>query len=77
MLNGTDSESLAIRSVLESISLKYNSNIEQIAVAWINKLGALPIIGSLNKDRIKNAATASEINLSHEDWHTIYNVTNK
>lgn len=77
ILTGTDSEALAIRSVLEDLSVKYNSNIEQLAVAWIHKLGALPIIGSLNKERIKNAATASEINLSHEDWHRIYNVTKK
>jgi predicted oxidoreductase len=77
ILNGTDGESLALRAVLEPIAEKYKSNIEQVAVAWIHKLGALPIIGSLNKDRIKNAATASDINLSHEDWHKIYNVTNK
>lgn len=77
ILNGTDAEALVIRSVLDDLAVKYNSNIEQIAVAWIHKLGALPIIGSLNKERIKNAATASEINLSHEDWHKIYNVTKK
>ena len=77
ILNGTDSEAIVIRTVLDDLAVKYNSNIEQIAVAWIHKLGALPIIGSLNKERIKNAATASDINLSHEDWHKIYNVTKK
>ena len=61
----------------QELALKYNSNVEQLAVAWIHKLGALPIIGSLSKDRIKNAATASEIQLSHEDWHRIYNITRK
>lgn len=73
ILHGDDLKAIHIRSVLESISEKYTSNVEQVAVAWINKLGALPIIGSLNKERIKNAASASEINLSHEDWHLIYN----
>jgi predicted oxidoreductase len=77
ILNGTDAEALAIRSILEDLAPKYNSNIEQLAVAWIHKLGALPIIGSLNKERIRNAATASDIKLSHEDWHRIYNVTKK
>lgn len=77
ILNGTDAEAVAIRKVLDELALKYNSNIEQLAVAWIHKLGALPIIGSLNKERIKNAATASDINLSHEDWHKIYNATKK
>jgi predicted oxidoreductase len=75
ILNGTDQEALAIRSVLEELAFKYDSNIEQIAVAWIHKLGALPIIGSLNQNRIQNAATASSINLQHEDWHKLYNAT--
>ncbi|MBI1838406.1 MAG: aldo/keto reductase [Flavobacteriia bacterium] len=77
ILYGHDNEALAIRDVLTDIAVKYNSNVEQIAVSWIHKLGALPIIGSLNKERIKNAATASEIKLTHEDWHRIYNSTKK
>ena len=77
ILTGTDAEAIAIRSLLEELALKYNSNVEQLAVAWIHKLGALPIIGSLSKDRIKNAATASEIQLSHEDWHRIYTIARK
>jgi predicted oxidoreductase len=36
------------------------------------KLGTIPIIGSLSSERITNAATASEIELSHEDWYRIY-----
>ena len=60
---------------LYQLADKYNSNIEQIAVAWIHKLGALPIIGSLSKDRIRNAATASDIALTYQDWHAIYEIT--
>jgi predicted oxidoreductase len=77
ILHGHDYQAETIRGVLNDLADKYNSNIEQLAVAWIHKLGALPIIGSLNKERIKNASTASDINLSHEDWHKIYNVTKK
>ncbi len=75
ILFGHDYRAVTIRETLEDFTQKYNSNIEQIAVAWIHKLGALPIIGSLSKSRIKNAATASEIQLSYQDWHTIYEVT--
>lgn len=75
ILFGHDYRAVTIRETLEGFTQKYNSNIEQIAVAWIHKLGALPIIGSLSKSRIKNAATASEIQLSYQDWHTIYEVT--
>jgi predicted oxidoreductase len=75
ILNGNDQLAISVRKSLEVIAAKYNSNIEQISVAWIYKLGALPIIGSLNKERIQNAATASEIQLTHADWHFIYDST--
>jgi predicted oxidoreductase len=72
ILHGHDYQAEIIRSLLLDLSDKYNSNIEQLAVAWIHKLGALPIIGSLSKDRIRNAATAGDIALSYQDWHKIY-----
>lgn len=75
ILNGNDQLAISVRKSLEVIAAKYNSNIEQISVAWIYKLGALPIIGSLNKERIQNAATASIIQLTHADWHYIYEST--
>ena len=75
ILFGHDFRAVTIRETLQDFTEKYNSNIEQIAVAWIHKLGALPIIGSLSKARINNAATASSIQLSYHDWHVIYDVT--
>jgi predicted oxidoreductase len=75
ILYGHDYQAETIRAVLNDLAIKYNSNVEQIAVAWIYKLGALPIIGSLSKDRIRNAATASDIALTYQDWHAIYEVT--
>jgi predicted oxidoreductase len=72
ILQGQDPKALAVRKVLSSLTEKYQSNIEQIAVAWIHKLGALPIIGSLSKERIHNAATAGDIQLSYQDWHQIH-----
>jgi predicted oxidoreductase len=75
ILHGHDYQAEIIRGVLNDLADKYNSNIEQIAVAWIHKLGALPIIGSLSKDRIRNAATASDIALTYQDWHAIYEIT--
>lgn len=72
ILNGTDEKAVAVRALLESLTSKYNSNIEQLAVSWIHRLGALPIIGSLSKERIKNAATADSVELDYADWHNIY-----
>jgi len=38
-------------------------------------LGALPIIGSPDKKRIKNAASAFSIELTNAEWYQIYNAT--
>ena len=72
ILNGMDAKAQRLRAVLVGLQEKYNSNVEQLAVAWLYKLDVLPIIGALNKERIKNATSASEMNLSYEDWHKIY-----
>ena len=75
ILTGKDAKAIKVRKVLLEIAKNHNANIEQVAVAWLYKLGALPIIGSTDKKRIKNAASAYSINLSHEEWYTLYNAT--
>lgn len=75
ILNGTDEKAVRLRAKLQAVGEKYNANVEQTAVAWLMKLGTLPIIGSLSESRIRNAASASEIKLSREDWYEIYQVT--
>jgi predicted oxidoreductase len=72
ILNGTEEKAVRLRAKLEDIGKKYEANIEQTAVAWLMKLGTLPIIGSLSESRIRNAASASEVRLSHQDWYEIY-----
>lgn len=72
ILNGKDAKAIKVRKVLNTIAKKYEANIEQIAVAWLYKLGALPIIGSTDKKRIKNAASAFNVKLSREDWYELY-----
>lgn len=75
ILNGKDKKALKVRKVLTEIAKKHSANIEQVAVAWLYKLGALPIIGSTDKKRIKNAASAYSIKLSKEEWYQLYNAT--
>lgn len=75
ILNGKDKKALKVRKILQAIGKKHNANVEQIAVAWLYKLGALPIIGSPDKKRIKNAASAYSIQLSREEWYQLYNAT--
>jgi len=70
--NSIDKKPLLIRRKLEELSAKYNANIESIAVAWIVKLGALPLIGTNNEQRIKNIAQAFDIELDRQDWYELY-----
>src|SRR5581483_4330271 len=52
--NGTDAQAVKVRATLERIAPKYNADIESLAVAWLVKLGALPLIGTTSEQRIKN-----------------------
>lgn len=74
ILTGEDEKAVNLRAKLEKIGAKYDANIEQTAVAWLMKLGTLPIIGSISESRIRNAASASGVKLSNQDWYEIYNV---
>jgi predicted oxidoreductase len=72
ILDGKEGKSAVLKIKLEAIGKKYEANVEQTAVAWLMQLGTLPIIGSLSEARIRNAASASDIKLSREDWYDIY-----
>lgn len=75
ILLGEDPKAVKLRNALTVVGKKHEANVEQTAVAWLNKLGALPIIGSKEKRRIQNAATANTIQLSQEEWYYLYNAT--
>ena len=72
ILNGGSEKAIKIRKILNEIAQRQNVNIEQLAVAWLIQLGALPIIGSLDLNRIKNATEATEVKLSHDDWYKVF-----
>jgi predicted oxidoreductase len=73
--NGTDELALKVRKKLLEVAARYDANIESIAVAWLVKLGALPLIGTLEENRIRNIVNSFQINLSHEDWYELYHAT--
>lgn len=75
ILTGKDAKAIKIRKALTEVAKNHNVNIEQVAVAWLYKLGALPIIGSPDKIRIKNAASAYSVNLSKGEWYQLYNAS--
>jgi predicted oxidoreductase len=70
--NGTDEQAVRVRKKLQELSPKYNVDVESIAVAWLIKLGALPLIGTREEQRIRNIANAFNINLDSQDWYELY-----
>jgi predicted oxidoreductase len=70
--NGNDLQAKRVRAVLGELTEKYQANIESLAVAWINKLRVIPLIGSLEENRIRNIAHSFSFELEHEDWYRIY-----
>ena len=72
LLDKNDESTFNIRSTLKRIAANYDINEEQLAIAWLLKLGALPIVGNNSIAKIKNATSAVDIKLDRQDWHDIY-----
>lgn len=73
--NGQSEQAVRVRAKLKEIGARYNADQESIAVAWIVKLGALPLIGTTSEQRIRNIANAFTIDLDHQDWYELYNAS--
>jgi len=75
LANSNEKIPLRIRGKLEEFAGKYNSHFESVAIAWLVKLGALPLIGTTDELRIRNIAEAFKINLDRQDWYELYAVS--
>ncbi|MEJ7740579.1 MAG: aldo/keto reductase [Chitinophagaceae bacterium] len=70
--NATEYLPATLRKKLEEISGKYSVDVECIAVAWLIKLGALPLIGTTSEQRIRNVVNAFSVQLDNQDWYELY-----
>ena len=63
-----------LKLLLSSLESKYNVSIDVLLLAWImqHPSGVLPVIGTTNIDRIKNATNAISLKLELEDWFAIW-----
>lgn len=73
--HGIDLLAYKVRAVLKELSIKYDTHIESLAIAWLVRLGALPLIGTTNPQRIRNIAQSFSIQLEQQDWYTLYEAT--
>jgi predicted oxidoreductase len=66
---------LRVRAKLEELAGKYNTHFESVAIAWLFRLGALPLIGTTNENRIRNIVAGFNISLDRQDWYELYAVS--
>ncbi len=61
--------------LLDEMAKRYEVTRSSIALAWLLKhpAGIMPIVGSANPQRIRDAARAAEITLSREEWYRLLN----
>ena len=63
-----------LNKLLSLLELKYNASKEVLLLAWImqHPAGILPVIGTTNTERIKDAKNAVKLQLDLEDWFAIW-----
>lgn len=61
-------------AVFETLAEKYNATPSQLSLAWLmhHPAGIIPLLGSNNPTNIREAAHATRIVLSHEDWYLLW-----
>lgn len=72
LIDENDASTYNVRNTLKKLSARYSCNEEQLAIAWLLRLGALPILGTNSITKIKNAASAVTLEMDKQDWHEIY-----
>jgi predicted oxidoreductase len=72
---GTDPLAVKVREKLTELSGKYGVDIESLAVAWLVKLGAIPLIGTKNEHSIRNIVNTFSVEITHQEWYELYNIS--
>lgn len=63
-----------LNAVIDSLAEKYTVSNTAIAIAWISRHPAniQTVVGTTNKQRIKEMSQSSSIRLTREEWYEIY-----
>ncbi len=63
-----------LNAVIGEVAKKYDITDTGVAIAWLLRLPdkMQPVVGSVNIQRIRDIADATEIELAKEDWYRIY-----
>lgn len=74
VLNPIAENELSVHNILTSLASKYESTIENIAIAWLLQIPVNPqiILGSGKLDRLSNMLKSKEIILSKDEWFSLW-----
>ena len=65
---------VALLDTLDRIAIAKGSTRQNVALAWLMKhpSGIVPIVGSSDPDNIRGAVSATELELTREEWYALY-----
>ena len=68
-----------LNEVLADVASRYGVTPTGMAISWILRHPAKmqPIVGSVNLDRIRQIAAASDVTITHDEWYELYRSTGK
>ena len=75
LFSGKDEQNVRMREALQEISKCFEgTSIDQIALAWIlnHPVKVYPVLGTGKIDRIKKALKAMDIQLTREQWFSVW-----
>ena len=73
-LFGDDADAQRVKPILERIAGENDCGIDHVAIAWLlaHPAGILPIVGTNNLERIKDAHKALDVSIDRETWYELW-----
>lgn len=74
LFSGEDATSVRVRECLEAMSARLpgSPGIDAVALAWLRRLGAIPVLGTGNLDRFRRQVSEMmAIRMDVQDWYEI------
>ena len=71
---GNDADAQRVKPILERIAGENDCGIDHVAIAWLlaHPAGILPIVGTNNLERIKDAHKALNVSIDRETWYELW-----
>lgn len=68
-------ELLPLRSLIHTLSEKYDCTMAQVVINWVRGHGAIPLIGCRSVEQVKDAVGSQEFQLTKEEVDALDNVS--